>query len=66
MGNALNDIINQPNDKHFTEIYFDKKHETLVCTRRYWVLNKKVTVAQPNIDWKYNLLLYNYITCMLV
>ncbi len=56
MGNALNDIINQPNDKHFTEIYFDKKNETLVCTRRYWVLNKKVTVAQPNIDWKYNLL----------
>ena len=56
MGNALNDIINQPNDKHFTEIYFDKKHEALVCTRRYWVLNKKVTVAQPNIDWRYNLL----------
>ncbi|MBK7631149.1 MAG: glycosyl transferase family 36 [Ignavibacteriales bacterium] len=56
MGNALNDIINQPNDKHFTDIKFDKKNETLVCTRRYWVLNKKVTVAQPNIDWKYNLL----------
>lgn len=56
MGNALNDIINQPNDKHFTDIKFDKKHETLVCTRRYWVLNKKVTVAQPNIDWRYNLL----------
>jgi len=56
MGNALNDIINQPNDKHFTDIKFDKKSETLVCTRRYWVLNKKVTVAQPNIDWKYNLL----------
>ena len=56
MGNALNDIINQPNDKHFTDIKFDKKNETLICTRRYWVLNKKVTVAQPNIDWKYNLL----------
>jgi cellobiose phosphorylase len=56
MGNALNDIINQPNDKHFTDIRFNKKYETLVCTRRYWVLNKKVTVAQPNIDWKYNLL----------
>lgn len=56
MGNALNDIINQPNDKHFTDIKFDKKNETLVCTRRYWVLNKKVTVAQPNIDWRYNLL----------
>ncbi len=56
MGNALNDIINQPNDKHFTDIKFNKENETLVCTRRYWVLNKKVSVAQPNIDWKYNLL----------
>ena len=56
MGNSLNDIINQPNDKHFTDIKFNKKNEALVCTRRYWVLNKKVTVAQPNIDWKYNLL----------
>ena len=56
MGNALNDIINQPNDKHFTDIKFDKKNETLVCTRRYWVLNKRVTVAQPNIDWHYDLL----------
>jgi cellobiose phosphorylase len=56
MGNALNDIINQPNDKHFTDIKFDKKNETLICTRRYWVLNKKVTVAQPNVDWRYNLL----------
>ncbi|MBE2281047.1 MAG: glycosyl transferase family 36 [Ignavibacteriaceae bacterium] len=56
MGNALNDIINQPNDKHFTDIKFDKEHNTLVCTRRYWVLNKKVTVEQPNLDWKYELL----------
>lgn len=56
MGNALNDIINQPNDKHFTDIKFNKNFETLICTRRYWVLNKKVTVAQPNIDWRYNLL----------
>jgi cellobiose phosphorylase len=55
MGNALNDIINQPNDKHFTDITFNKDHETLVATRRYWVLNKKVSVVQPNIDWKYKL-----------
>jgi len=55
MGNALNDLINQPNDKHFTEIVFDKKRKALVATRRYWVLNKKVSVAQPNIDWKYKL-----------
>ncbi|MBN2572260.1 MAG: glycosyl transferase family 36, partial [Ignavibacteriales bacterium] len=56
MGNALNDIINQPNDKHFTEIKFNKKNQALVATRRYWVLNKKVSVTQPNIDWKYNVL----------
>lgn len=56
MGNALNDIINQPNDKHFTDIKYNKENETLIATRRYWVLNKKVSVAQPNIDWKYNLL----------
>jgi cellobiose phosphorylase len=56
MGNALNDLINQPNDKHFTEINFDKEHQTLTATRRYWVLNKKVSVAQPNIDWKYKIL----------
>ncbi|NUN71388.1 MAG: glycosyl transferase family 36, partial [Bacteroidetes bacterium] len=55
MGNALNDIINQPNDKHFTDIHFDQQHQTLVSTRRYWVLNKKVSVVQPNIDWKFKL-----------
>lgn len=56
MGNALNDIINQPNDKHFTDIHFNKKMKTLEATRRYWVLNKKVSVEQPNMDWKYWLL----------
>lgn len=56
MGNALNDIINQPNDKHFTDIHFEKSTDTLVATRRYWVLNKKVSVEQPNLDWKYHLL----------
>ena len=54
MGNALNDIINQPNDKHFTDIKFNKEQETLEATRRYWVLHKKsASVEQPNIDWKY-------------
>jgi cellobiose phosphorylase len=55
MGNALNDLINQPNDKHFTDIHFDRTHQALIATRRYWVLNKKVSVAQPNIDWQYRL-----------
>ncbi len=54
MGNALNDIINQPNDKHFTDIHFNYGQQTLEATRRYWVLNKKAaTVEQPNIDWRY-------------
>ncbi|MBK9291844.1 MAG: glycosyl transferase family 36 [Bacteroidetes bacterium] len=54
MGNALNDIINQPNDKHFTDIRFNREKQTLEATRRYWVLNKKAaTVEQPNIDWRY-------------
>ncbi len=57
MGNALNDIINQPNDKHFTEVTFNKAQQTLVATRRYWVLQQKsASVEQPNFDWKYNLL----------
>jgi cellobiose phosphorylase len=55
MGNALNDIINQPNDKHFTNIKFNKDKSTLEATRRYWVLNKKVSVAQPNIAWGYQI-----------
>ena len=59
MGNALNDIINQPNDKHFTDITFDKELNGLIATRRYWVLNKKVSVAQPNIAWGYNILFAN-------
>lgn len=55
MGNALNDLINQPNDKHFTDIHFDKINRALIATRRYWVLNKKVSVAQPNIEWGYKI-----------
>lgn len=54
MGNALNDIINQPNDKHFTDIRFNHEEQTLEATRRYWVLHKKAaSVEQPNIDWRY-------------
>ncbi|MFO7873376.1 MAG: hypothetical protein R6U62_02735 [Bacteroidales bacterium] len=54
MGNALNDIINQPNDKHFTDIRFNHDEDCLEATRRYWVLNKKgASVEQPNIDWAY-------------
>lgn len=55
MGNALNDIINQPNDKHFTDIRFNQKQQTLEATRRYWVLHKKsASVEQPNFAWDYH------------
>ncbi|MFA6617581.1 MAG: glycosyl transferase family 36 [Candidatus Neomarinimicrobiota bacterium] len=56
MGNALNDQINQPNDKHFTDIHFDRDHQSLIATRRYWVLNKGVSVKQSNIDWQYRVI----------
>jgi cellobiose phosphorylase len=56
MGNALNDIINQPNDKHFTNIQFNRESQALEATRRYWVLQKKsASVEQPNIAWGYQL-----------
>jgi cellobiose phosphorylase len=53
MGNALNDLINQPNDKHFTDVHFDRDLQHLRATRRYWVLNRGVSVEQPNQDWPY-------------
>ena len=54
MGNALNDIINQPNDKHFTDVGFNEDRQALEATRRYWVINKKsATVEQPNFAWPY-------------
>lgn len=53
MGNALNDLINQPNDQHFTDVHFDLPSQSLVATRRYWVLNRGVSVKQPNMDWPY-------------
>ena len=54
MGNAMNDLINQPNDKHFTEVHYNREKETLEATRRYWVLNtKSASVEQPNFSWNY-------------
>ena len=56
MGNALNDLINQPNDKHFPDVYFDGDLKSIVATRRYWVTNRGVSVAQPNHAWPYYLI----------
>ena len=55
LGNALNDQINQPNDKHFTDVHFSKEDEVLKATRRYWVLNRSVSVSQPNLGWPFSL-----------
>jgi len=55
MGNALNDQINQPNDKHFTDVHFNPKDEVLEASRRYWVLNRGVSVAQPNLSWPFEI-----------
>ena len=55
MGNALNDLINQPNDKHFPSVRFNAATNSLEATRRYWVLNRGVSVAQPNLSWPFTL-----------
>jgi cellobiose phosphorylase len=55
LGNALNDLINQPNDKHFSNVSFDKNIGSIFASRRYWVTNKGVSVAQPNQEWPYYL-----------
>ena len=55
LGNALNDQINQPNDKHFTDVHFNWNTQVLEATRRYWVLNRGVSVNQPNLGWPFSL-----------
>ncbi len=51
MGHALIDLINQPNDQHFNEVYFNKSHQLLFATKRYWVRYNSVTVEQANGEW---------------
>lgn len=53
MGNALNDLVNQCNDKHFSDVLFDRGTRALFCTRRYWMNNRGVSVNQPNQSWPY-------------
>ena len=53
MGNALNDLINQCNDKHFSDVSFNDEIGGLLCTRRYWMNNRGVSVNQPNQSWPY-------------
>ncbi len=53
LGNALNDLINQPNDKHFSEVRFQRAWRGLRATRNYWKNNRGVSVEQPNQDWPF-------------
>ncbi len=51
LGHALVDLINQPNDQHFNEVFFDKNDETLFASKRYWVRYSGPTVEQANEAW---------------
>lgn len=51
LGHALVDLINQPNDQHFNEVFFDKENEILLATKRYWVRYSGATVKQANDAW---------------
>lgn len=51
LGHALTDLINQPNDKHFSDVHFDRECQALRATRRYWVRNRGASVEQENQDW---------------
>ncbi|MBN1477808.1 glycosyl transferase family 36 [Candidatus Sumerlaeota bacterium] len=51
LGHALNDLINQPNDKHFSDVHFITEAQALVASRRHWVRARGATVAQENQAW---------------
>lgn len=51
LGHALVDLINQPNDQHFNDVFFDKKQQILFASKRYWVTYSGPTVQQSNKEW---------------
>jgi cellobiose phosphorylase len=51
MGNALNDLVNQPNDQHFNDVSLDEKTQILYATKRYWNTFGSATVEQSNITY---------------
>jgi len=51
LGHALVDLINQPNDQHFNDVHFDRDHEILLASKRYWVTYSGPTVKQSNQAW---------------
>lgn len=51
LGHSLVDLINQPNDQHFSMVRFDEEDNTIYATKRYWVLYSGPTVRQANQAW---------------
>jgi len=51
LGHALVDLINQPNDQHFNEVFFDQSQQILYASKRYWVRYSGPTVKQSNDTW---------------
>ncbi|MBN2364943.1 MAG: glycosyl transferase family 36 [Calditrichaeota bacterium] len=51
LGHALVDLINQPNDQHFNQVYFHPDAHLLFATKRYWVKFNTATVKQANESW---------------
>jgi cellobiose phosphorylase len=51
LGHALVDLINQPNDQHFNDVFFDQNQQILFASKRYWVRYSGPTVEQANDAW---------------
>ncbi|MBX7244813.1 MAG: hypothetical protein K1X53_04900 [Candidatus Sumerlaeaceae bacterium] len=51
LGNALNDLVNQPNDQHFNDVFMDRKTRILYSSKRYWNTFGSATVEQSNQDY---------------
>jgi cellobiose phosphorylase len=51
LGHALIDLINQPNDKHFNEAFFDRQNQIIYATKRYWIKSSVDSVKQANEEW---------------
>lgn len=51
LGHALVDLINQPNDQHFNDVFFDREAKVLLASKRYWVTYSGPTVRQANKAW---------------
>jgi cellobiose phosphorylase len=51
IGNALNDLVNQPNDQHFNDVFLDEKSRILYASKRYWNTFGSATVEQSNVTY---------------